>query len=302
MEVVMILTISSSFDKTIDYLRKQHATDNFFRLNVDQFSNYKTFFNRKGFHITNMEGLTLSEENCSAIYYRKPTPESLPECISNIYHSHIYREVFAFTDGITEAFSGTCLTKPSVLRKADNKIFQLRTAFNLGFQIPTPLITNNIGYVQNELKNPIVKPLSSGLIEHGSMKEYVQTNFVDYSKSTDALKYSPCYFQNYQSKDYEVRVTVIDEYFYPVKIVSRNAIDWRKDNNHIEYEIIDIPSYIKEKSLLLMKNLCLKFGCFDFIVKDREWYFLEVNANGQWVWLEMELGLDISKKIMEHLQ
>ncbi|WP_226859539.1 hypothetical protein [Enterobacter cloacae complex sp. P14RS] len=51
-----------------------------------------------------------------------------------------------------------------------------------------------------------------------------------------------------------------------------------------------------------MKKLDLKFGCFDFIVSGGEWYYLEVNANGQWVWLEIELGLDISKKIMDYLQ
>lgn len=297
----MILAISSSFDKTIDYITQKHGADHFYKFNIDQLSNYKILYNQNGFSITNPEGLTLSEKNCSSIYYRKPTPESLPEFISTIYHPHIYREVFSFTDGLTEAFRGTCLTKPSILRKADNKIFQLRAALDLGFKIPTPLITNSIDNVINELSTPIVKPLASGLIEYDNKKEYVQTNLVDFSKSTDTLKYSPCYFQNYQAKDYEVRVTIIDEHIYPVKIISKNTIDWRKKNNHIEYEIIDIPINIKEKSLQLMKNLNLKFGCFDFIVSEGEWFYLEVNANGQWVWLEMKLGLDISNRILDHL-
>ncbi|MHA0900260.1 hypothetical protein [Enterobacter ludwigii] len=297
----MILVISSSFDKTIDYISQKHGPDEFYRFNIDHLSDYEISYGKNGFSLKNNEGLTLSEENCSSIYYRKPTPETLPDFIKKIYHPHIYREVFAFTDGITEAFSGTCLTKPSILRKADNKIFQLRTALSLGFKIPTPLITNCIDSVINELTTPILKPLSSGIIEHENKKEFVQTNFVDFSKSTKTLKYSPCYFQNFQDKDYEVRITIIDEHFYPVKIASRNKLDWRKNNNHIDYDIIDIPTHIKEKSLLLMKKLDLKFGCFDFIVSEGEWYYLEVNANGQWVWLEIELGLDISKKIMDYL-
>lgn len=297
----MILAISSSFDKTIDYISQKHGPDEFYRFNIDHLSDYEISYGKNGFSLKNNEGLTLSEENCSSIYYRKPTPETLPDSIKKIYHPHIYREVFAFTDGITEAFSGTCLTKPSILRKADNKIFQLRTALSLGFKIPTPLITNCIDNVINELTTPILKPLSSGIIEHENKKEFVQTNFVDFSKSTKTLKYSPCYFQNFQDKDYEVRITIIDEHFYPVKIASRNKLDWRKNNNHIDYDIIDIPTHIKEKSLLLMKKLDLKFGCFDFIVSEGEWYYLEVNANGQWVWLEIELDLDISKKIMDYL-
>lgn len=298
----MILVISSSFDKTIDYIKNKHRIENFFRFNVDQFSNYIISYDQYGFTITNNEGCTLTEKECSSIYYRKPTPESLPTYIDPIYHHHLYREVFSFTDGITEAFQGTCLTKPSILRKADNKILQLRLAFELGFKIPNPIISNSIGMVKNKLINPIIKPLSSGVVESAEKKEFVQTNLVDYSKQSDSLKYGPCYFQNYQTKDYEVRITVIDQFFYPIKITSNNKIDWRKKNNHIEYEIIDVPIEIKEKCILLMEKLLLKFGCFDFIVDQENWYFLEINANGQWVWLEMELGLDISNKIIGHLK
>ncbi len=45
----------------------------------------------------------------------------------------------------------------------------------------------------------------------------------------------------------------------------------------------------------------IDFGCFDFIVFDNEWLFLEMNANGQWVWLEHKTGLNISKEIMRYL-
>ena len=44
------------------------------------------------------------------------------------------------------------------------------------------------------------------------------------------------------------------------------------------------------------------FGAFDFIVTpENEWIFLEVNPNGQWLWLEQSLSLDISKKILDNL-
>ncbi|HHJ5466159.1 TPA: hypothetical protein ACQPPL_004417, partial [Enterobacter hormaechei] len=83
---------------------------------------------------------------------------------------------------------------------------------------------------------------------------------------------------------------------------SENKIDWRKNNNKIQYELIDIPNKIRKQCFNLMKKLDISFGCFDFIVMQDKWYFLEVNANGQWVWLEVELGLDISSKILRHLQ
>ncbi len=37
----MILVITSSFDKTIDYLIKKQSVDNFYVFNIDKFSEYQ---------------------------------------------------------------------------------------------------------------------------------------------------------------------------------------------------------------------------------------------------------------------
>lgn len=51
-----------------------------------------------------------------------------------------------------------------------------------------------------------------------------------------------------------------------------------------------------------MSELQLKFGAFDFIVdKDGSWIFLEINPNGQWLWLENKLDLNISSSILKVL-
>ena len=49
----MILVITSSFDKTIDYIVKKHSINNFYRLDVDNFSEYKFSYTKKGFSIVN---------------------------------------------------------------------------------------------------------------------------------------------------------------------------------------------------------------------------------------------------------
>ena len=52
----------------------------------------------------------------------------------------------------------------------------------------------------------------------------------------------------------------------------------------------------------MLMDFQLEFGAFDFIVtNDNQWYFLEVNPNGQWLWLEKILALDISEKIIDLL-
>ena len=76
--------------------------------------------------------------------------------------------------------------------------------------------------------------------------------------------------------------------------------DWRKEK--LEFFIEDIPVEIKEKCILLVKNLNLKFGAIDLIKdKNGNYIFLEINPNGQWAWIENETGLKISDSIINEL-
>ncbi|ECS5291026.1 hypothetical protein BA992_16135, partial [Salmonella enterica] len=221
----MILVITSSFDKTVDYIVKKHNINNFYRLNVDNFSEYQFSYTKKGFSIVN-DNNKLHESECRSIYYRKPTPENITNKIDSKYHNHCFREVFAFVEGIAESFTGKCLSKPSIIKRADNKVLQAKTAINVGFTIPDFILTNNFDYFKNTLAfNSIVKPLSSGLIEHQKTKEFVQTNMVDINKSTETLKFCPAYFQSYTEKEFEVRSTFINGKDFSVKIISKNKID-----------------------------------------------------------------------------
>ena len=51
-----------------------------------------------------------------------------------------------------------------------------------------------------------------------------------------------------------------------------------------------------------LKEMKLNFGAFDFVVTPSgEYFFLECNPNGQWLWIEMRTGLKISEAITEVL-
>ena len=66
--------------------------------------------------------------------------------------------------------------------------------------------------------------------------------------SYDSPELTPVYIQEYIKKSFEVRITVVDDDFFAVKIVSDNMIDWRAGNNN-QYEIIDIPIEIKNSRI-----------------------------------------------------
>lgn len=294
-----ILIITCSYDKTIDYIiEKNKYRANFFRFNVDLFADYGITISNSYWEISYRNN-TINSNTTLSIYYRKhtfpDTSDFAPE-----YRRIINSDILAIIDGLANSFSGVVLTKPYLLRQAENKIFQLIYAKSHSILMPKSFIGNNDHWkCINDQR--IIKPISVGKIETSSGIAIIQTNLMHENDSYDSPELTPVYIQEYIKKSFEVRITVVDDDFFAVKIVSDNMIDWRAGNNN-QYEIIDIPIEIKKCIKMMMKDFQLRFGAIDYIVDvDGKWYFLEINPNGQWQWLECILGLSISDSIMNML-
>ena len=125
----------------------------------------------------------------------------------------------------------------------------------------------------------------------------------------EAFSQTVTYLQNYIPKAYELRVTVVGTEVFPCRIDSQEMetgsgkIDWRqgldKGLHHSKYHV---PKAVSDFCTAFLKRLSLNFGCFDFIVTpENDYVFLECNPNGQWLWIEQETGLPISKCIADTL-
>ncbi|WP_321403892.1 hypothetical protein [Maridesulfovibrio sp.] len=296
-----ILVVTSSNDRTVDYIQSKYRDVCFIRFNVDLFYEYKIVVTNDSIKLScNEYEYTLSSQD--AIYYRKPNLPDLTNVLSNEYHDFVYREVFSTMDGIVELHSGVCLTKPSLLRKANNKIYQVCVARKIGFNLPKMAITNSRDDIKAFLADEsIVKPIASGEIIHTNEKEFVQTNLIDATLSLDKLRYCPAYFQLFVRKDFDVRIVFVGRKAFSFAIYSTNNVDWRKPDAENKYSVIEIPSQIYSMCCEMLDEVGMRFGCFDFIVKGTDYYFLELNANGQWAWLEFETGINISGEIVREL-
>jgi glutathione synthase/RimK-type ligase-like ATP-grasp enzyme len=296
-----VLIFTSSFDKTCDYIISKYNEVSFFRFNIDLFSSYKITIGQNKFSIKN-DFHEVSSDTCKSIYYRKPVPESLESIFEKRYVEFAHKEIFSVIEGLVEAFDGKCLSKPSLMRKAGNKTFQAFLASKVGFKLPDFLITNDKNQINFFVDGSVVvKPIAIGMLIDQGRKEFVQTNLYDSQKSLNLLKYTPVYFQNYIDKDFEVRATFINRKAFVVRIDSVDRVDWRKPGNSVLYSIYSLPNDVMVSCLAFLEETQMSFGCFDFIVKNDEWYFLEMNSNGQWAWLEFETGLSISETLIRFL-
>jgi len=295
-----ILIITSSYDKTIDYIIEKFSSTKFIRLNVDELDKYKISIISNPRYIVSLKSSEYEIDNLfesiHSIYYRKLFLPNLENYDKN-YHTYMQKEIYSFIVGLVDSFQGKVLTKPSILRKVENKIFQLKVSIDLGFLLPNSLITNdNTQANKFNVSKIIAKPLSTGKLTNTTA---IHSNLI--TENVEDIALTPIYFQEYIKKDYELRITVIKDVFYCVKIIADNKIDWREGEDNNLYELIDTPEIVKQECLDFLRACGLEFGAFDYIVSDGKYYFLECNPNGQWLWLELKLGLDISKSIVGYL-
>ena len=192
---------------------------------------------------------------------------------------------------------------------AEIKINQLACAEKIGFKIPKTLITNKKYELQKffNLCNGkiIAKSLYAPLIRDNENEYFIFSNRIsNLSDVVEAeLSLSPVIFQEELQNKIDYRVTVIGSTCFVAEITyeDKSVLDWRvvKNNIHINRSIL--PNDIVEKCMRCISELNLQFGAIDLIKANDEYYFLEINPNGEWGWLQKKLEFPIAEAITEQL-
>lgn len=92
----------------------------------------------------------------------------------------------------------------------------------------------------------------------------------------------------------DVRVLVVGRRLFAVRIDS-DLLDWRKGYSALAYSVVDLPDQIGRSLLAYLEHYALVSGSFDLAVDAAgEYWWLELNPNGQWGWLEEKTGLGMA--------
>lgn len=116
------------------------------------------------------------------------------------------------------------------------------------------------------------------------------------------IMYCPMIFQPYIEKDYELRIVYIDGEYFTGKINNSKNTDWRIVRDDYFWSAYQLPRNIENHLTLMMNEMGLCFGAIDMIKStDGEYYFLEVNPQGEWGMLQKELDFPIAERIADYL-
>lgn len=316
----MILIVADAFDTHADVVEEAlvQAGVKCVRLNLDVPSLRDTLFSGNCACWTiSQRGRSVSSDEVSVVWPRRLTVNlnleqqaASEELGFRLWRNEWNRALYGFYFALRNSYWMNRIQEASL---ADNKFFQMSLAREVGFSVPETIESND---KQDLLRfasrhgRVALKFLSQEMYKQPDgdvLGIYVNAIDVDQLSEFGDARENPVVLQAYVSKAFEVRYTFVDGKHLVCRIDSqssvRASVDWRRyDIPHTPHSVLDAPREIRAKVDEFMGRAGLTFGALDFIVDpDGQWWFLEVNTSGQWLWIEDLVGLPISDSICESL-
>jgi len=309
-----ILVLTNKGDITSDFIVKNLSDLGvpFYRLNTDEIGNSI----RLSFDVINNEYLIYDAGRdiiidllqIKSVYFRRPDILVHSKDVT-LGEKNFIKSELSFTLEAIYKILGNAFWVNTVdaIRAAENKIYQLMLAKEIGFIIPNTILSNlpssALSFFSKNNSSCIIKPVKSGLVCGETEEGVIFTSkvYLD-DHNIDRILPCPVYLQNHIPKNADLRVTLIGNKLFCAMIHSQeeeeSSVDWRKAGHPLRHSVHELPKEIIAKCFELAKKLNLNFAAIDFILDQKNNYiFLEINPNGQWAWIERQLNFKISNEI-----
>lgn len=252
----------------------------------------------------------------TAVWYRRVRTPEAPRGMDEGVYDFCLRESRASLLGTLLGalpIDARWMSAPTAVWSAEHKVLQLAVARECELLVPDTLVTNDADAARAAFdrfgKRMVAKPVRTGYVEVGGVPHAIFTSAVAIEDLADmhGADLSPVIYQPLIDKRCDVRVTVVGDRVFIAEIDSQTEpsaqVDWRRtDDPLLPHRRGTLPPKVEEQVVQLMRRLGLAYGAIDFIATpDGRLIFLEVNPNGQWLWLDDQLDLGITSAIADWL-
>ncbi len=198
--------------------------------------------------------------------------------------------------------------------RTNNKLLNLAVAKEVGLQIPTTMVTSlksellafyrqHSPIISKDLRAPVnIRTRHKDIIASGV--KIVALEDIDRMEEN----FAPIFLQEYIEKQYEIRLFIVGDQFFPMAIFSQNdeqtKVDFRNYNKKKPNRCVPvtIPEPIEKRVREFMQRIDLNTGSVDLIrTPEGGYYFLEVNPMGQFHWVSQNCNYQIERAIAKIL-
>lgn len=311
----MFLVVTSKRDLTSDFvvLELQRRGRRVVRLNTEDLPQGVIRCQpASGAWMFDVLGRSVDLAEVQAAYFRRPgKPQALPQ-LEPEHRDYCAGEWLAALQSLYWTLEGRWLNSPHAIALAENKVRQLEAARTSGLRVAPTLITNDpkAAAAFAVRHNIIGKPLRNSVIQSGGAERVMFTSRVNIGGQTDSrsIRACPVILQQEIPKRFDIRVTVVGDKVFSASIDSQatadTEVDWRctsdADLPHCVYEL---PAAVAAQCVAVTRKLGLRFGALDFVLDpEGQLWFLEINPNGQWGWIQTRTGQPIAAAIVSELE
>lgn len=293
--IVDILILSSIYDFSTDLVTQELEKSgvNYLRLNKESFSDYRVTIIPEDvlMRIEGPCGAFTVNDGIISVYYRQPIfLRNTPGASLSLKEQLVRSQWMAFLRSLSIFKNARWMNWPESTYLAETKAYQLMIAHELGLNIPKTRIGNNVKEFQAFSGEIIIKSLDTVLLREGNDSLFTYSTVKQPHRLRDDEIYeAPLTVQEYLFPKTDIRVTVIGENLFAVKITNNGKSieeDWRIiSREKIEYTDITLPPEVKYSCQRLVNKLGLNFGAIDLIESNGKYIFIEINPTGEWGWI-----------------
>jgi len=261
-----------------------------------------------------LPGRELRGDEVGAVLYRHRVLPDAPAGMDEEAAPLVRSELQGALDGALLALDATWVNHPHANRLARHKLLQLRLARAEGLRVPETTVSADPEEIRARFRGwggRMVAKLAGGQLPlTADVEAYaIYTTRVEAGDLADdaALAACPAMYQEEIGKAHELRVTVVGDEVLACRIdspgVEAARVDWRAaGRDAVPHSAVELDAALADRCRALTRRLGLRMAGLDLIVTpEGEPVFLELNAAGQWAWIEEATGLPIAAAIAGEL-
>jgi hypothetical protein len=188
----------------------------------------------------------------------------------------------------------TCVSTTAIASHQPGLLDQLVAARLLGVAIPRTVVTTEPAQAAELIHSPqvIIKALHRHYVEAtAGLLTMVFPEVVDTASVSRIPSGPPIVVQEHIDHQLEVRAYYVQSHVTAAFAITKSGPGqpWL-DPSGVSAELIETEPEVTRAVTALAETLGLTYGAFDFLISAGVPVFLEVNAAGDWLWLERKVG------------
>ena len=258
-----VLVLASRYDLSCDYvvsaLRKRGSA--YFRLNNEDLPSYSFCLDpcrrRLSCHTDDLR-IEVSAGRLVGVYFRRPTFLREASQAGHRPGEQFRRAQWAaFLRSLMVFDTARWVNHPTRTYEAEHKMIQLRTAHEVGFDVPATYCLNSVRHLRDEVVGPLVaiKGLDTVLVRTDTTEVFGYTNLLPREELEEAeLRSAPLVAQQALTDKLDLRVTVVGDDWWCASVTeegSQISGDWRLKKSNVLFSEFALPRAVGARCIEL---------------------------------------------------